>query len=109
MRASRQMLLLMAGIAVGIGLAGCAAPSKLSSAELESVGVREGVAYWKAEQGLSQRGYSCYVSGASRENFDCTELAGTWPSCVLRVTFVADDKNLVTSLAVSEPACLGTP
>jgi len=109
MRASRRTLLLMAGIAIGIGSAGCTTPSKLSSAELESSGVREGARYWEAEQALSQRGYSCYVSGANRENFDCTRSAGTWPSCILRVSFVADDKNLVTSLVVRDPACLGTP
>ena len=109
MWAFRRMLPLIAGIAVGIGLAGCAAPAKLSPAELKLVGVREGGAYWEAEHGLSQRGYSCYVSGANRENFDCTKSAGIWPSCILHISFVANDKNLVTNLAVRDPACLGTP
>jgi hypothetical protein len=65
--------------------------------------------YWEAEQALLQRGYSCSTSGAKRENFDCTRFAGAWPTCLLRVSFVADDKNLVASLDVRGPVCVGTP
>jgi hypothetical protein len=109
MSAPHRYLLVVACIAIGIGSVSCGTPSKLSYAELGSSGVRDGAAYWDAEQGLAQRGYSCYVSGAKRENFDCTRSPGTWPTCVLRVSFVVDDENLVSRLAVSDPACVGTP
>lgn len=100
---------LIASFAIALGLLGCSTPKKISDTELESIGVRNGVKYWEAQQKLAQRGYSCYVSGAKRESFDCTRSAGTFPTCVLRITFVADDMNLVSSLAVREPACMGAP
>lgn len=96
-------------LAITTGLSACSTPAKLSSAELESIGVRDSATYWEAQQKLAQRGYSCYVSGAKRENFDCTRSAGVFPSCVLRITFTVDDKNLVSNLTVKEAACIGTP
>jgi len=109
MRVERGTLFLIGIISVGWALSGCAAPSKLSAAELASADVRVGAIYWHAEQGLDQRGYSCYVSGANRESFDCTRSVGFWQSCIQRITFVVDENNLVASLVVHDPACLGTP
>lgn len=65
--------------------------------------------YSRAEEKLMQEGYSCYVSGANRENFDCTKSTGFLVSCVHRVKFEADDKNLVSNLRAVGPACIGTP
>lgn len=65
--------------------------------------------YWNAEQRLMQEGYSCYVSGAKRENFDCTKRIGFLVTCIHRVTFEASDKNLVSNLRSVGPACIGTP
>lgn len=96
-------------LVVGVPLSACRAPSNLTSERLVSLGVREGAMYWHAEQKLAQEGYSCYVSGASRENFDCTKNAGFFPSCVLRIQFKANDQNLVSNLRVADPACIGTP
>jgi hypothetical protein len=98
-----------AGFAIVVGLIGCSTPTKMSATELESIGVHEGARYWEVQQKLAQRGYSCYVSGAKRANFDCTRTVGVLPTCVLRITFVADDMNLASSLTVSDPACIGTP
>lgn len=101
--------LLTSLLPMGWSLSGCTTAGQLSSAELASADVRAGALYWRAEQGLAQRGYSCYVSGASRENFDCTKSVGFWPTCILRITYVVDDRNLVANLVVHEPSCLGTP
>lgn len=109
MRAFRGTQIFLAVVAIGFGLPACTTPEKLSSTQLEAIGVQEGAKYWDAEQKLAQRGYSCYVSGADRENFDCTRSAGVLPSCILRITFVVNDKNLVSRLTVSDPACMGTP
>jgi hypothetical protein len=100
---------LMVSIAITIGLSACSTPTKLSTAELESIGLHEGAKYWEVEQRLAQRGYGCYVSGAKRENFDCTRSEGVFPTCLLRIVFIVDDKNLVSNLAVRDPACFGTP
>lgn len=109
MRVERSAPHWMGTIAVGWALSGCAAPSRPSATELASAEVRVGAIYWHAEQALAQRGYSCYVSGANREDFDCTRSVGFWPSCIQRITFVVDDKNSVASLVIHDPACLGTP
>lgn len=94
---------------VGMLVAGCSTPSKMSAERLAAAGVSEGTMYWEAQQRLAREGYQCFVAGAKRENFDCTKTVGFFPSCVLRVTFIADDKNMLTNLRVSEPACIGTP
>lgn len=96
-------------LVVGRFLSACRAPSKLTPERLASLGVGEGAMYWHAQQKLAQEGYSCYVSGASRENFDCTKNAGFFPSCVLRIQFKVNDQNLVSNLRVADPACIGTP
>ncbi len=100
---------IMASAAILLGLQGCSIPTKISDAELESMGVRNGVKYWEAQQKLTRRGYSCFVIGAKRERFDCTRYAGTFPKCLLRIEFVADDMNLLSGLTVRDPACMGTP
>jgi hypothetical protein len=109
MNIQRWIQTLIASLVIVFGLLGCSTPKKLGDAELESIGVRNGIKYWEAQQKLAQRGYSCYVNGTKRESFDCTKSEGAFPTCVLRITFVADDMNLVSSLAVSDPACMGTP
>lgn len=109
MNTRRWIQTLIASFVIALGLLGCSTPKKISDAELESIGVRNGVKYWEVQQKLAQSGYSCYVSGAKRERFDCTRTAGTFPTCVLRINFVADDMNLVSSLTVRDPACMGTP
>ena len=96
-------------LVVGGLLSACRAPSKLTPERLVSLGVVEGVMYWHAQQKLAQEGYSCYVSGASRENFDCTKNTGFFPSCVLRIQFKVNDQNLVSNLRAADPACIGTP
>lgn len=80
---------------VGISVLGCSRPLKIGEDRLAVLGVVEGAMYWEAQQKLAQEGYQCFVTGMKRENFDCTKMAGFIPTCVLRVTFVADDKNLV--------------
>ncbi|MBV8657498.1 MAG: hypothetical protein JO142_06715 [Burkholderiales bacterium] len=91
------------------GMAGCGTPRKLSPGDLGSMGVHEGAAYWQVEQRLASAGYRCFVSGAKREHFDCTKTLGVYPSCLLRVEFVADNQNQVSDLRVNDPACIGTP
>jgi hypothetical protein len=99
----------MASFVILFGLPGCSTPSKMSSAELEHIGVRNGARYWEAQGNLMQKGYSCYVSGAMRENFSCSRRVGFYPTCSLHITFTVNDKNLVSSLAVGDPICIGTP
>jgi hypothetical protein len=94
---------------LAICLMGCSTPSKMSPDHLASIGVSEGTPYWSAEQKLASEGYQCYVSGAKRENFDCTKTKGFFPTCLLRIDFKVDDKNLVSDLRVRDPACIGTP
>jgi hypothetical protein len=94
---------------VAMGLPGCSTSANASHADLASIGVIEGAMYWEAEQKLASGGYRCFVTGAKRENFDCTKTVGFFPTCLLRVTFVGDDKNLVAHLRVAQPACMGTP
>lgn len=95
--------------AMAICVAGCSTPLKISPDHLASIGVIEGVIYWEAEQKLASEGYQCFVTGAKRENFDCTRTTGFFPTCLLRVGFVADDNNRVSNLRVANPACMGTP
>ena len=94
---------------VTVGLVGCATPTKLGPSELDAMGVREGAVYWEVEQRLASAGYACFVHGAKRESFDCMKTSGVFPSCLLRVEFVADDQNRVSGLSVRDPACIGTP
>jgi hypothetical protein len=81
----------------------------MSSEQLASIGVNVGAVYWDAEQKLASKGYQCYVTGAKRENFDCTKMEGFFPSCVLRIDFKVDDANAISNLRIAEPACIGTP
>lgn len=94
---------------VAVFASGCGTPQKMSADQLRSIGVRVGDTYWSVEQGLVSRGYQCFVSGAKRENFDCTKNEGFFPSCILRIEFKVDESNAVSSLRVAEPACIGTP
>ncbi|MGV7206834.1 hypothetical protein ACLB1G_03145 [Oxalobacteraceae bacterium A2-2] len=95
--------------AMAIYLAGCGTPVKISPERLASMGVRVGEQYWPGQQKLAAEGYRCFVSGAKREKFDCTKQQGYFPTCLLRVQFVVDDRNLISALRVAEPACMGTP
>lgn len=95
--------------AAGIFLIGCSTPVNITADRLAALGVVDGAMYWEAQQKLAQEGYRCFVNGAKRENFDCTRTVGFFPTCVMRVTFVADDRNLVSRLNVPHPACMGTP
>lgn len=88
---------------------GCSTPVKMTSNDLASIGVIDGTIYWEAEQKLAVEGYQCSVTGAKRENFDCTKMTGFFVTCLLRVEFVAEDKNLVSKIRIAEPACMGTP
>ena len=90
-------------------VSGCSTPPKLSTEQLASIGVSAGTTYWSAEQKLASKGYQCFVSGAKRENFDCTKSEGFFPSCILRIEFKVDDSNAISSVRVAEPACMGTP
>lgn len=90
-------------------MAGCSAPAKLSPEHLDAIGVREGASYWVAQQKLAREGYQCFVTGAKRENFDCTKTEGFFPTCVLRVEFKVNDENAISKVRVADPACIGTP
>ena len=99
-------------IAVCIGslcLSGCSTPLRKSDEQFASIGVKEGVTYWSAQEKLAREGYRCFVTGEKRENFDCTKTVGFFPTCVMRVDFKASDTNLVSDLRVADPACIGTP
>jgi hypothetical protein len=89
--------------------AGRSTPPKLSAERLAALGVVQGATYWDAQQKLAREDYACYVSGAKREHFDCTKTQGVFPTCLLRVDFDVDDKNLISAPAVPNPACMGTP
>ena len=95
--------------AIAVCLTACSTPTKLSSAELDRMGVRESAPYWMVQQALAQQGYQCYVSGQKRENFDCSSTFSGLRTCVLRISFVANSENKVSALRVAEPACIGTP
>jgi 4-hydroxyphenylpyruvate dioxygenase-like putative hemolysin len=90
-------------------LAACSTPQKMSDGQLHSLGVQVGAKHWTATSALAREGYACFVSGAKREQFDCTKTTGAFPTCVLRVRFSVDDDNAVTTVSASEPACIGTP
>jgi hypothetical protein len=94
---------------VAICFSGCSAPLKMSPDHLASIGLSEGATYWSAEQKLASEGYQCIVSGAKRENFDCTKTKGFFPTCILRIDFKVDDQNVISNVRVADPACIGTP
>jgi hypothetical protein len=98
-----------AACAAALLLSACSTPPKLTPEQLATLGVRNGAVYWEAEQALVQQGYHVFVTGAKREAFDFSKQSGVFPTCLLRVTFTADDRNRVTDLHVAEPACMGTP
>jgi hypothetical protein len=100
---------MLASGTVAICISGCGTQAKMSPDHLASIGITEGTTYWEAEQKLAGEGYQCFVTGAKRENFDCTKTMGFFPTCLLRVAFVADDNNLVSHIRVANPACMGTP
>jgi len=107
--AKNPILHLIAGLAAIAMLAGCSTPQKMSDARLESIGIRTGTAHWVATSRLYQEGYVCFVSGAKRENFDCSKTTGFFPTCILHIDFAVDDQNKITTVAAHDPACLGTP
>lgn len=88
---------------------GCSTPQKMNADQLTSIGVNTGNTYWSVQQKLASSGYQCFVSGAKRDNFDCTKKEGFFPSCLLRIEFKVDESNAVSSLRVADPACIGTP
>lgn len=92
-----------------LALAGCASPRNLLPEQLNALGVRNGAKYWDAESALNQSGYSCFVTGDQRQNFDCSRQAGVFPTCMLRVTFVVNNLNEVSALRAPEAACIGAP
>jgi len=81
----------------------------MSFDRLSQIGVVEGATYWQAQQRLASEGYQCSVTGAKRENFDCTKTAGFFVTCVLRVEFKVSDENTISRPSILEPACIGTP
>ncbi len=97
------------GVMALMMLAGCGTAQKISNARLESLGITPGAAHWEATSRLSNEGYACFVAGAKRENFDCSKTVGFFPTCLLRVRFIVDDENKISSISVPDPACLGTP
>ena len=103
-----HIIRLAAGLAITL-IAGCATMQKMSDAQLDSLGVRAGVPHGEATSRLFREGYVCSVSGAKRENFDCSKTHGILITCVLRVRFAVDDQNKISAVNVPEPACLGTP
>jgi hypothetical protein len=94
---------------VAFCVSGCSTPVKMSSDHLASIGLGVGATYWSAEQKLASEGYHCYVSGAKRENFDCTKMTGFFPTCTLRIEFKVDEQNVISTMRIAEPACVGTP
>ena len=88
-------------------LSGCATPARLSVNQLASLGVTDGAVYWNAEQKLLQEGYICYVSGAKRENFECSKTKVSFQTCILRIRFEVNDQNAVSNLQVADPVCVG--
>jgi hypothetical protein len=90
-------------------LAGCGTTQKMSDDKLAAMGMRIGARHWEVTPQLFKEGYSCSVSGAKRENFDCAKTTGIFPTCILRVRFIVDDLNKISAISVPEPACLGTP
>ena len=108
--AAKGLLLhLIASVAAIALLSGCSTTPKMSNAQLESLGIRAGAAHWEVTPQLFKEGYVCFVSGAKRENFDCSKTTGVFPTCTLRVRFTVDDQNKISAVSVPEPACLGTP
>ena len=107
--AKSSLLYLVAGITALALLAGCSTPKRISDERLQALGIRVGAMYWQATSQLMQEGYVCMVTGAKRENFDCTKKAGGILTCILRVRLIVDDQNKISSLSVPEPACIGTP
>jgi hypothetical protein len=105
----KPLLRCVAGAAVLALVAGCATPQKVSVAELDSFGVRTGSPHWEATSRLAREGYACFVSGAKRENFDCTKSSGLFISCISRIRFTVDDENKIAAISVPQPACMGTP
>lgn len=81
----------------------------MSPDHIVSIGLGDGTTYWLVEQKLVNEGYQCFVTGAKRENFDCTKTKGFFPTCLLRVEFKVDDQNLISHVRVADPACIGTP
>lgn len=106
---SHYVRYLLAGATVALCVLGCSTPTRISPERLAAIGVTEGTKYWDAQGKLAREGYQCFVAGAKRENFDCTKTVGFFPTCLMRIEFVADDNNLVSRLRVREPACIGTP
>jgi hypothetical protein len=100
--------MLAAGVAA-ICIAGCSTPSRMGPDRLAALGVSEGASYWTAQQGLAREGYRCYVSGAQRENVDCTKTEGLFPTCLLRIEFTVDEQNRIERVQAADPACMGTP
>jgi hypothetical protein len=94
---------------IAICAVGCGTTPTMTPDHLASIGVVDGAMYWEAEQKLATEGYQCFVAGAKREHFECTKTTGFFPSCLLRVEFIADDKNQVSHLRAANPACMGTP
>lgn len=96
-------------VCMAVCMAGCSAPANISPERLRAIGVADGVPYWQAQESLAREGYSCFVTGDKRENFDCTKTVGVFPTCVMRVEFLADDRNMVSALRTRTAACIGTP
>lgn len=90
-------------------ISSCSTAQKMSDAQLESFGIRIGAAYRDVTPQLVKEGYVCFVSGAKRENFDCSKTIGVFPTCILRVRFSVDGQNKISALSVPDPACMGTP
>lgn len=82
-------------------VSGCSTPVKLSADQLASNGVVEGANYRDAVQKLAGQGYQCFVSGAKRENFDCTKTHGFFLTCLLRIEFIVDDKNRISKVTAA--------
>ena len=100
---------LVIGVAAATLLCGCSTPQKMGEAELESLGVRVGVLHWEASSRLGEKGYACSVTGANREQFDCSKTSGVLVTCILRVTFTVDEMNKISGIRIPDPACIGTP
>lgn len=105
----KALLRSVAGAAALALVSGCATPPKVGVAELDAFGVRVGAPHWEATPRLARAGYACFVSGAKREEFDCTKSTGLFISCISRVRFTVDDQNRIAAISVPEPACIGTP
>lgn len=104
---ARRGLRLAACGALAAALGACASPIPLTPDDLRTLGVTRGAPSEPAIAAMARVGFLCDVSGARREQVDCTRMTVRLSSCIERIRFTVTSRQEIETIHTPAPVCTG--